>query len=117
MFRPEFLNRIDDVVVFHPLGPDHLREIVSLEIDRVRARLSARKVALVVTSAALDHLASSGTDFAYGARPLRRAVQREVENVLARSILLGDIVDGMTVTMDSEDGALTVAGLGSGVKA
>ena len=117
VFRPEFLNRIDDVVVFHPLGPDHLREIVSLEIDRVRARLSARKVALVVTSAALDHLASSGTDFAYGARPLRRAVQREVENLLARSILLGDIVDGMTVTMDSKDGALTVAGLGSGVKA
>ena len=117
VFRPEFLNRIDDVVVFHPLGPDHLREIVSLEIDRVRARLSARKVALVVTSAALDHLASSGTDFAYGARPLRRAVQREVENVLARSILLGDIVDGMTVTLDSKDGALTVAGLGSGVKA
>ena len=117
VFRPEFLNRIDDVVVFHPLGPDHLREIVSLEIDRVRARLSARKVALVVTSAALDHLASSGTDFAYGARPLRRAVQREVENLLARSILLGDIVDGMTVTLDSKDGALTVAGLGSGVKA
>ena len=117
VFRPEFLNRIDDVVVFHPLGPDHLREIVSLEIDRVRARLSARKVALVVTSAALDHLASSGTDFAYGARPLRRAVQREVENVLARCILLGEIVDGTTVTLDAKDGALTVAGMSNGAKA
>ena len=116
-FRPEFLNRIDDVVVFHPLGPDHLREIVSLEIDRVRARLSARKVALVVTRAALNHLATSGTDFAYGARPLRRTVQREVENVLARYILLGEIVDGMTVTLDIKEGALTVASVDPGGKA
>jgi ATP-dependent Clp protease ATP-binding subunit ClpB len=107
-FRPEFLNRIDDVVVFHPLGSKHLREIVVLEIGQIQSRLNTRSVTLNVTDRAIDHLAVAGTDFAYGARPLRRAIQRELENLLARLILLGDIVDGATVTLDVEDGALAV---------
>jgi ATP-dependent Clp protease ATP-binding subunit ClpB len=107
-FRPEFLNRIDDVIVFHPLGPAHLHEIVLLELERVRERLAERKVTLRVTGRTVDHLASSGADFAYGARPLRRAVQREVENLLARRILIGEINDGDSVTLDVEDGELTV---------
>jgi ATP-dependent Clp protease ATP-binding subunit ClpB len=108
-FRPEFLNRIDDVAVFHPLGPSHLKEIVLLEIEHVRARLTGRKVTLAVTEAALDHLASAGSDFAFGARPLRRAIQREVENLLARGILIGDIPDGATVMIDARDGGLVIA--------
>ena len=116
-FRPEFLNRIDDVVVFHPLGPDHLRAIVSLEIDQVRARLAARNIALEVTGAVLDHLARAGDELAYGARPLRRAVQREVENVIARHILLGEILDGTTVTLDIVDGALAIVRIGTVVQA
>jgi ATP-dependent Clp protease ATP-binding subunit ClpA len=105
-FRPEFLNRIDDVVIFHPLGPTHLRAIVQLEVDHVRARLGGRKVALEVTAEALDHLASAGSDFAFGARPLRRAIQRELENLLARRILAGEIADGSAVTVGMVDGAL-----------
>ncbi len=105
-FRPEFLNRIDDVVIFHPLGPTHLRAIVELEVDHVRARLGGRKVALEVTAEALDHLASAGSDFAFGARPLRRAIQRELENLLARRILAGEIADGSAVTVGMVDGAL-----------
>ena len=107
-FRPEFLNRIDDVVVFHPLSTEHLRDIVSIEIAQIRARLEARHIALEVTPRAVDHLAHAGTDLANGARPLRRAIQREVENLLARLILTGEVDDGSKVTLDVVDETVTV---------
>lgn len=102
-FRPEFLNRIDDVIVFHPLGGAHLREIVAIEINKVRDRLGARHIDLRTTDAALAHLATSGHDHAFGARPLRRTIQREVENLLARRLLTGALLDGDTVWLDVRD--------------
>ena len=96
-FRPEFVNRIDEMVVFRPLGRDEVRAIVDLEVERLRARLAERGIGLCVTAAALDRIAESGYDPAYGARPLKRAFRVEVENPLARQILAGAIGDGETV--------------------
>ncbi|MSQ43796.1 MAG: AAA family ATPase [Chloroflexi bacterium] len=107
-FRPEFINRIDDVVVFRPLTKATLRRIVSLEIRRVQERLDPRQIVLGVTEEAIEYLAGAGDDRAYGARPLRRVIQREVENVLARRILEGLIVDGDTVGIDAVAGGLRV---------
>lgn len=107
-FRPEFINRIDDIVVFRPLTRATLRRIVSLEIGRVQERLDPRQIVLEVTGDAVEYLAGAGDDRAYGARPLRRVIQREVENVLARRILEGLIVDGDTVGIDASAGELRV---------
>jgi ATP-dependent Clp protease ATP-binding subunit ClpB len=107
-FRPEFINRIDDIVVFRPLTRATLRRIVSLEIGRVQERLDPRQIVLEVTEDAVEYLAGAGDDRAYGARPLRRVIQREVENVLARRILEGLIVDGDTVGIDASAGELRV---------
>ena len=107
-FRPEFINRIDDIVVFRPLTRATLRRIVSLEIGRVQERLDPRQIVLEFTEDAVEYLAGAGDDRAYGARPLRRVIQREVENVLARRILEGLIVDGDTVGIDASAGALRV---------
>ena len=107
-FRPEFINRIDDIVVFRPLTRATLRRIVLLEIGRVQERLDPRQIVLEVTGDAVEYLAGAGDDRAYGARPLRRVIQREVENVLARRILEGLIVDGDTVGIDASAGELRV---------
>ena len=107
-FRPEFINRIDDIVVFRPLTRATLRRIVLLEIGRVQERLDPRQIVLEVTEDAVEYLAGAGDDRAYGARPLRRVIQREVENVLARRILEGLIVDGDTVGIDASAGELRV---------
>ncbi len=96
-FRPEFLNRVDETVVFHSLGPDLLRQIVEIQIARLSARLETRDLTLVVDDAAKDLIAREGTDLAYGARPLKRAIQRLVLDPLARRILDGELHDGDTV--------------------
>jgi ATP-dependent Clp protease ATP-binding subunit ClpB len=96
-FRPEFLNRIDETVVFHALGPEELRRIVNLQIEILRKRLAERRITLEVTDAVLDALAKEGFDPAYGARPLKRLIQRKVQNPLAIQLLEGKFADGDTV--------------------
>ncbi len=93
-FRPEFLNRIDDVVVFHPLGRDHIRKIVDIQLDYLHDRLAERDMRIHLSDAARDRLAEAGFDPVYGARPLKRAIQQQVENPLAQEILQGRFKPG-----------------------
>jgi ATP-dependent Clp protease ATP-binding subunit ClpB len=96
-FRPEFINRIDDVVVFHPLETEHIRRIVDIQLEYLRKRLAERDIKLVLEPAARDRLAQAGFDPVYGARPLKRAIQQQVENPLAQRILRGDFGPGDTI--------------------
>jgi ATP-dependent Clp protease ATP-binding subunit ClpB len=105
-FRPEFLNRIDEIVRFEPLSRDQIGEIVDLQLARLRARLADRGLSLDLTDEAKEHLAEAGWDPAYGARPLKRAIQRLVENPLALRLLEGDVGEGDTVRVDVRDGEL-----------
>jgi ATP-dependent Clp protease ATP-binding subunit ClpB len=105
-FRPEFLNRIDETVVFDALTREQLREIVDLQLRRLARRLAERELTLDVTDAARDVLAEAGWDPTYGARPLKRAIQRLVENSLALRLLEGDFAAGDTVRVDARDGEL-----------
>ncbi len=110
-FRPEFLNRVDEIIVFRPLDESQLRQIVGLLVANVERRLGETGVALQVTDAALTLLAREGYDPVYGARPLRRAIQRHLENPLARRILAGEFTSGDTVSIDAgTDGGLTFNG-------
>jgi len=106
-FRPEFLNRLDEVVIFRPLDEQQLDRIVGIQIDRLGERLGIGKRTMVLTAAARTALVHKGTDLAWGARPLRRAVQRELENPLSKMILEGEIPEGSTVEVDAEAGNLT----------
>jgi ATP-dependent Clp protease ATP-binding subunit ClpB len=106
IFRPEFLNRIDEVIEFHPLTREQLAEIVELQLVRIRDRLAARGISIELTEAAKEHLAEVGWDPTYGARPLKRALQRLVENPLALRLLEGEFEEGDTVRVDVEDGEL-----------
>jgi len=106
-FRPEFLNRVDEIVEFQPLSRDQLGEIVELQLQRLRARLADRGLDLVLTPAAMEEIADAGWDPAYGARPLKRAIQRLVENPLAKQLLEGAFGDGDTVLVDAADGELS----------
>jgi ATP-dependent Clp protease ATP-binding subunit ClpB len=99
-FRPEFLNRIDEVVIFKPLSKDTLLRIVDLQVDLLEKRLSDRKIGLEVTPAAKERLAEQGYDPVYGARPLKRTIQQEVQNPLALKLLAGEFRDGDTVRVD-----------------
>jgi ATP-dependent Clp protease ATP-binding subunit ClpB len=105
-FRPEFLNRIDEIVVFEPLSREQIGEIVELQLERLRERLAERRIDLELTDAAKEALAEAGWDPAYGARPLKRAIQRLVENPLALRLLEGDFADGDTIRVDAEGGEL-----------
>ncbi|MHB8534881.1 MAG: ATP-dependent chaperone ClpB [Sulfuricaulis sp.] len=105
-FRPEFINRIDDIVVFHPLGREQLHRIAGMQIQYLRERLQAREMNLVLTPKALDKLAEIGFDPVYGARPLRRAIQSHVENPLAQEILAGKFGPRDTVEVDVAGGEL-----------
>jgi len=107
-FKPEFINRLDDIVVFAPLTQDDLGQIVSLYIDRLERRLVERRLQLAVTPSARTWLAERGYDPIYGARPLRRLMQREIDDRLARALLAGDIRDGDTVRVDLDGDALSV---------
>ncbi|HEY3542986.1 MAG TPA: ATP-dependent chaperone ClpB [Gaiellaceae bacterium] len=111
-FRPEFLNRIDEIVVFEPLSREQIGEIVDLQLERLRVRLAERKITLELTDAAKEALGDAGWDPAYGARPLKRAIQRLVENPLALRLLDGDFADGDTIRVDAEHGELVFARIG-----
>jgi ATP-dependent Clp protease ATP-binding subunit ClpB len=100
-FKPEFLNRLDDVVIFDPLGTEELSRIVELQVGLLARRLADRRLTLDVSPAAREWLALTGYDPAYGARPLRRLVQREIGDRLARALLAGEIRDGDTVVVDT----------------
>jgi ATP-dependent Clp protease ATP-binding subunit ClpB len=105
-FRPEFLNRVDEVVVFEQLDREQLAKIVDLQLGRLRQRLAERRIALEVTTAAKELVAEAGWDPAYGARPLKRAIQRLLENPLALELLEGRFAEGDTIRVDSRDGEL-----------
>jgi ATP-dependent Clp protease ATP-binding subunit ClpB len=105
-FRPEFLNRIDEIVEFRPLTKDELGQIVELQLERLRARLADRGLGLELTDEAKQLVADAGWDPAYGARPLKRAIQRMIENPLAIRLLEGDFAEGDTVRVDVKDGEL-----------
>jgi len=113
VFRPEFLNRIDEVIEFEPLSKDQIAEIVELQLARLRTRLEERRIELELSSAAKDALAEAGWDPAYGARPLKRAIQRLVENPLALRLLEGDFADGDTIRVDAEDGEIRFEKVGA----
>jgi ATP-dependent Clp protease ATP-binding subunit ClpB len=102
-FRPEFLNRIDEVIVFHALTRDHLKQIVEIQIRRLERRLKERKVHLKVSERAIEHLVEAGYDPNYGARPLKRAIQKEIENPLGRLLLQGRVLENGTVEVDWEE--------------
>jgi ATP-dependent Clp protease ATP-binding subunit ClpB len=109
VFRPEFLNRIDEIVEFHALSKEQIGEIVGLQLRRVEARLAERGIRLELTDAAKETLAEAGWDPTYGARPLKRAIQRLLENPLALRLLEGEFAEGDVVRVDAEDGELSFA--------
>jgi ATP-dependent Clp protease ATP-binding subunit ClpB len=102
-FRPEFINRVDDVVVFHPLGREHIRMIVDIQLGYLHERLAGRDMKIVLSDAARDRLAAAGFDPVYGARPLKRAIQQQVENPLAQKILQGRFAPGDTIEVQVTD--------------
>jgi len=105
-FRPEFLNRIDDIVVFHPLTPEQLAAIVELQVKQLSGRLQDKHITLVLTDRVKQHLARAGYDVVYGARPLKRLLLREILNPLALKLLDGTVKEGQTVRVDEKDGRL-----------
>jgi ATP-dependent Clp protease ATP-binding subunit ClpB len=101
-FRPEFLNRLDEIIVFHSLSEPQLKQIVEIQLAGLRKRLEERHITLELTDEARTQLVHSGYDPTYGARPLKRAIQREIETPLAKLILAGDITDGQTAHVDRD---------------
>jgi ATP-dependent Clp protease ATP-binding subunit ClpB len=114
-FRPEFINRIDEVIIFHPLGREQIKNIVDIQINRLKPRLGGRHISLHLTEAAREFLADEGYDPQFGARPLKRVIQREVENRIARAILEGTIREGDTIEIDVHNGKLILTTVGSPV--
>ncbi|SHN56385.1 ATP-dependent chaperone ClpB [Erythrobacter sanguineus] len=107
-FRPEFLNRLDEIILFHRLGQEHMAPIVAIQVKRVQKLLADRKITIDLTDAALRWLGRVGYDPVYGARPLKRAVQRYLQDPLAEMLLEGELPDGATLHIDEGDGALTM---------
>ena len=107
-FRPEFLNRIDETVVFHPLGTDEVGRIANIQLDRLKARLEERRIRLKVTAEALSNLGTRGYSPTYGARPLKRLIQHDVETPLSKLLVKGEIKDGDAVTIDCKDGEVVI---------
>ncbi|HHS99662.1 MAG TPA: type VI secretion system ATPase TssH, partial [Thiomicrospira sp.] len=105
-FRPEFVNRIDDIVVFHPLGKQQIRSIANIQLQSLRKRLQEADLNLEISDKALDLLGEAGFDPVYGARPLKRAIQQKVENPLAQKILKGDFLSNATIGIDADNGEL-----------
>ena len=102
-FRPEFLNRIDEIIVFHALDEAHLKQIVEIQLASLRLRLADRHIQLILTDAARTHLVKTGYDPIYGARPLKRAIQKQVETRLGRMIIGGKVHDGEEVVVDYDE--------------
>jgi ATP-dependent Clp protease ATP-binding subunit ClpB len=107
-FRPEFLNRVDDIVLFKPLTLPEIERVVELLLNDLRGRLAERRMTLVVTDEARRHIAMQGFDPVYGARPLRRYIAHDVETRIGRALVAGDIQDGATIRIDLRDGQLVV---------
>ncbi|MEU2207141.1 ATP-dependent chaperone ClpB [Streptomyces hygroscopicus] len=107
-FRPEFLNRVDDIVLFKPLGERQIERIVELQFDELRTRLAERRIAVELTPAGREVIAHEGYDPVYGARPLRRFISHEVETLIGRALLRGDVEEGATVKVDAQHGELVV---------
>jgi ATP-dependent Clp protease ATP-binding subunit ClpB len=103
-FRPEFLNRVDEIIVFHALAEEHLKQIVEIQLGRLRSRLADRHITLQLTDAARENLVRTGYDPTYGARPLKRAIQKKIETPLGRLLLKGDVRDGQTLLVDGAPG-------------
>jgi ATP-dependent Clp protease ATP-binding subunit ClpB len=101
-FRPEFLNRVDEIIVFHALSEEHLKQIVEIQLAGLRRRLAERHIEIELSDAARTHLVRTGYDPTYGARPLKRAIQKEIETPLARLILGGDVRDGQHVFVNTD---------------
>jgi ATP-dependent Clp protease ATP-binding subunit ClpB len=107
-FRPEFLNRVDETILFKPLTLEEIEQIVDLQVGDLRKRLADRRMEVQLTEAARELIAREGYDPVYGARPLRRFIQREVETRIGRALLSGQILDGATITLDAEGDELAV---------
>ncbi len=107
-FRPEFLNRVDDIVLFKPLHLDEVTKIASLLARQLVDRLKERRITLEVSDEAIRQIAKAGYDPVYGARPLKRYIQRELETKVARAIIAGQVSDGGTMKVDFADGGITV---------
>jgi ATP-dependent Clp protease ATP-binding subunit ClpB len=108
-FRPEFVNRIDEIVVFQPLGEGQIADIARIQLKALEARLAKLEIKLVVSDAALKAVAAAGFDPVYGARPLKRAIQQQIENPLAKEILSGRFEPGVTVKVGASGGEITFA--------
>jgi ATP-dependent Clp protease ATP-binding subunit ClpB len=106
-FRPEFVNRVDEIIVFHPLGRDEIAQIVDIQVRMLRRRLEGRRLAISITDAGRDYLTNKGFDPTYGARPLKRLIQREIQDALALKLLSGELAEGDEVEVDAEGGGLT----------
>lgn len=107
-FRPEFINRVDDIVVFHPLGKEEIKSIAKIQLASLRARLAEKGYKLTLSAAAMDKLAEAGFDPVFGARPLKRAIQVQVENPLAHKLLSGELMPESTIRVDADDSGLFV---------
>ncbi|MCX7917037.1 MAG: hypothetical protein N2589_02790, partial [bacterium] len=105
-FRPEFLNRLDDIVIFHPLTQEHLLKIVDIEISKVEERLNEMKVKLIVTDEAKKFLVEKGTNPEFGARPLKRTISRYIEDPLSEEILKGNFGEGDTIIVEKKESFL-----------
>jgi ATP-dependent Clp protease ATP-binding subunit ClpB len=112
-FRPEFLNRVDEIVVFHSLSEAELKKILDVQLGRLRMRLAERHINIELTESAATHLAREGYDPVYGARPLKRAIQKELETPIGRRLLAGEIHDGDKVIVDWRDGKFTFSTRGA----
>jgi ATP-dependent Clp protease ATP-binding subunit ClpB len=113
-FRPEFLNRLDEIILFHRLSREHMAGIVDIQLGRLSKLLADRRISIELDDRARVHLAEAGYDPVYGARPLKRVIQRELQNPLATMILEGGIADGDTVRVTEGPGGLVIKGRGKG---
>jgi ATP-dependent Clp protease ATP-binding subunit ClpB len=116
-FRPEFLNRLDEIILFHRLGRGDMTGIVTIQLQRLEALLEDRKISLDITEAARRWLADAGYDPVYGARPLKRTIQKSLQDPLARLILEGRIQEGDVVQVDAGDGGLLINGAAAALAA
>jgi ATP-dependent Clp protease ATP-binding subunit ClpB len=106
VFRPEFVNRVDDIVIFHRLTQDHLRQIVDIQVAGLERRLAERRISIDLTDKAREYLAERGFDPAYGARPLKRLMQREISDALALLLLQGEFAEGDRIEIDAGEAGL-----------
>jgi ATP-dependent Clp protease ATP-binding subunit ClpB len=107
-FRPEFLNRVDEIIIFNPLTREQIKAIVDIQLERLRKRLAERRITLTLTPAAMELIANEGYDPVYGARPLKRVIQRRIQDPLALALLDGHFHEGDTVLVDVEKGELVL---------